>query len=73
MEKVCEIAVIEGERTQDELYDLVTGLEVLNLQNQETDAKIEFLVSGYDSVQGIQELKENELKGYVTFSFFAVL
>jgi hypothetical protein len=70
MEDVCEIdVIIGGEKTQDELYDLVR-LEVLNLQNQETDTKIKFLVSGYDSMKGIQELKENELEGYVTFLLF---
>lgn len=71
MEEVWKTGVVMGgERRQDEFKDLVKTLEVLNLQNQDNDAEIEFLVSGYDREQDIQELKENEFKGYVTFTKF---
>ncbi|XP_021917088.1 uncharacterized protein LOC110828572 isoform X1 [Zootermopsis nevadensis] len=63
MEEVWKTGVVMGgERRQDEFKDLVKTLEVLNLQNQDNDAEIEFLVSGYDREQDIQELKENEFK-----------
>lgn len=58
-----------GERTKDELNDIVERVEVLKLQKQEVDTEISFFVNVSDSVQDIQESKENELKGYVITQF----
>jgi hypothetical protein len=62
--------VKQGERTQEELYDLIEKVEDLKLQTQGEDAEIDFFVSLSDRVQALQNLRENELKGYVPLLYY---
>jgi hypothetical protein len=52
------------ERTPDDLYDLIEKVEDLKLQDKEDDAETSFFVSLSERVQAIQDLAENEMKGY---------
>jgi hypothetical protein len=65
--------VKRGERTQDELYDLIEKVEDLKLQKQGEGAELSFFVSLSDRVQAVQNLRENELKGYVPSLYYQSL
>jgi hypothetical protein len=64
--------VKRGERTQDELYDLIEKVEDLKLEKQGEDAEISFFLSLSDRVQAVQNLRENELKGYVSSLYYQI-
>lgn len=59
-----------GQGVQHDVYDLVQKIEDLTLQVQEVDADISIFRKACDKVLAIQEVRENELKGYVIFSVF---
>jgi hypothetical protein len=53
-----------------DVYDLMKKIEDLTVQEEEVDVDITILSRTSDKVLAIQELRENELKGYSILSFF---
>jgi hypothetical protein len=59
-----------GEGTTVDVHDLIKKIEELSVQEQEVDVDITILSRTCDKVLAIQELRENELKGYRILSTF---
>lgn len=59
-----------GEGMQVDIFDLMKKIEDLTAQEQEVDVDIAILSRTSDKVLAIQELRENELKGYSILSIF---
>lgn len=52
-----------------DIFDLTKKIEDLTVQEQEVNVDIAILSRTSDKVLAIQELRENELKGYSILSF----
>jgi len=59
-----------GEGMPVDIFDLTKKIEDLTVQEQEVDVDITILSRPSDKVLAIQELRENELKGYSILSVF---
>jgi hypothetical protein len=59
-----------GEEIPVDFFDLTKKVEVLPIQEQEVDVDVTISSRPSDKVLAIQELRENELKGYSILSVF---